>query len=91
MMYAWMGFLKSNAKVPQSVQEQMTDFLAQPLIKIRSIEPLRDAAGARAGMMMIFEDENRAAAEDFVSGSPYLRAGLYVDHRLYKYSNEVGW
>ena len=39
---------------------------------------------------MIFEAENREAAEALVKTSPYLDAGLYEDHRLYEYHNEVG-
>ena len=34
---------------------------------------------------MIFERDDREAAESFVAESPYLRAGLYEDHRLYEY------
>jgi len=87
----WMGFLKPDAgPIPQSVQHQTSDFLAQPLIKIHSAGPLRDASGRRAGMMMVFEQEDRKAAEQFVAGSPFLQAHLYVDHRLYEYDNEVG-
>ena len=41
-------------------------------------------------MMMIFEQHNREAAESFVRESPYLRADLCEDHRLFEYSNEVG-
>ena len=91
MLYAWMGFLRSGAElVPQSVQQLTTEFLAQPSIDIHYAGPLRDAAGNRAGMMMIFEHESREAAETFVSDSPYLRADLYEDYRLYEYVNEVG-
>lgn len=91
MLYAWMGFLKTDAgTVPQAVQQQVNDFVAQPLIKIHSFGPLRDAAGARAGMLMIFEQDSREAAERFVNDSPYLQAGLYEDHRLYEYANEAG-
>ena len=91
MLFAWMGFLKPDAEsIPQSVQQQTTDFLSQPFIDIRSEGPLRDAEGRRAGMMMIFDVADRTAAEAFVKGSPYLNAGLYEDHRLYEYQNEVG-
>jgi uncharacterized protein YciI len=91
MLYAWIGFLKPDAgPVPQSVQQQVNDFVAQPLIKIHSFGPLRDASGARAGMMMIFEHDSRESAESFVKESPYLQAGLYEDHRLYEYANEAG-
>ena len=40
---------------------------------------MRPAAGA-----------HRAAAEALVESSPYLKAGLYEDHRLYEYQDEVG-
>jgi uncharacterized protein YciI len=91
MLYAWMGFLKpGDDSVPQEVQQQTNDFLAQPFIGMKFVGPLRDKDGRRAGMMMIFEIEDRAAAETFVNDSPYLKAGLYEDYRLYEYQNEVG-
>ena len=91
MLFAWMGFLKPGAgPVPQSVQRQTTDFLSQPYIDIAYVGPLLDSDGGRAGMMMIFEVPDRAAAEAFVKTSPYLDAGLYADHRLYEYRTEVG-
>jgi uncharacterized protein YciI len=91
MLYAWIGFLKAGAEsIPTSVQESATDFLSQPLIKIRAAGPLWDGSGKRAGMMMIFEHDNREAAEAFVKDSPYLRADLYENHGLYEYANEVG-
>lgn len=91
MLFAWMGFLRTDAgPVPQDVQQQTNDFLQQPYITIHSVGPLLDENGRRAGMMMIFEVEDRAAAEALVAGSPYLTAGLYEDHRLYEFMNEVG-
>ena len=91
MLFAWMGFLDpDDDHVPQSVQQQTTDFLSQPYIDIHFVGALRDERGRRAGMMMIFEVEDRARAEAFVRESPYLRAGLYTDHRLYEFQSEVG-
>jgi uncharacterized protein YciI len=91
MLYVWMGFLKADAgPVPQSVQEETTGFLAQPLIQIHFAGQLRDESGERAGMMMIFEHDSREAAEALIANSPYLRAGLYETNRLYEYLNEVG-
>jgi uncharacterized protein YciI len=40
-------------------------------------------------MLLIFEADNRAAAEALVETSPYLRAGLYEQHHLYEYRNEA--
>ena len=91
MLYAWIGRLRPGAEsIPPSLQESATDFLSQPLIKIRAAGPLRDGSGKRAAMMMIFEHESREAAEAFVKDSPYLQADLYEDHRLYEFANEVG-
>jgi len=91
MLFAWMGFLRTDAgPVPQDVQQQTNDFLQQPYITIHSVGPLLDENGRRAGMMMVFEVEDRAAAEALVAGSPYLTAGLYEDHRLYECMNEGG-
>ena len=91
MLYAWIGFLRPDAEsIPPSLQESVTDFLSQPIIKIRAAGPLRDASGKREAMMMIFEHDTREAAESFVKDSPYLTADLYEDHRLYEYANEVG-
>jgi uncharacterized protein YciI len=91
MLFAWIGFLKEDGgPVPQAVQLQTTDFLSQPSINISSAGQLRDKEGRRAGMMMIFEVEDRSAAEAFVRESPYLDAGLYENHHLFEYLNEVG-
>jgi uncharacterized protein YciI len=90
MLYAWIGFLKPGGEVPQSVQQQTTDFLGQPSIPIHFAGPLLDPSGDRAGMMMIFEHESRDSANAFVADSPYLRAHLYESHGLYEYGNEVG-
>ena len=91
MLYARIGFLKPGAdRIPPSVQQEATDFLGQPLIKIRAFGPLRDASGRRAGMMMIFEDESFEAAGNFVKNSPILRAGLYEEYHLFEYMDEAG-
>jgi uncharacterized protein YciI len=91
MIFAWMGFLKPDAEpIPQSVQQQTTDFLSQPYINIQSVGPLRNRSGKRAGMMMIFEVDDWDTAQSFVKTSPYLDAGLYQDHHLFEYVSEVG-
>jgi hypothetical protein len=90
MLYVWQGFLNEGAEPDQQVQWEVTDFLMQPAIPIRSAGALRDEAGKRAGMLLIFEADDRAAAEALVATSPYLRAGLYREHHLFEYQNEVG-
>ena len=91
MLFAWMGFLRPGADtIPQDVNQQVSDFVQQPYIDIHSFGPLCDEGGRRAGMLMVFEVEDRAKAQAFVEGSPYLQAGLYEHHQLYEYRNEGG-
>ena len=90
MLFVWMGLMKEGAEPDQNVQQDTTGFLEQPLIAIRSAGALRDPDGRRAGMLMIFEADDRAAAEALVGNSPYQRAGLYEHSHLYEYQNEVG-
>lgn len=90
MLFVWMGFLNEGAEPDQQVQEQVTAFLQQPFVPIRAAGALRDGGSKRAGMMMVFEAKDRAAAETLVAGSPFLKAGLYREHHLFEYQNEVG-
>ena len=91
MLFVWIGFLKPDvASISQSIQRMTTDFLSQPTIKIHSAGPLRDSDGTHSAMMMIFEHQDREAAETFVRDSPYLKAELYEQHHLYQYDSEVG-
>lgn len=90
MLFVWLGFLKKDSEPDQQVQIDATGFLEQPLIEIRAAGALRDKTGRRTGMMMIFEAADRSAAEALISNSPYLRAGLYDEHHLLEYQNEVG-
>jgi len=91
MLFAWIGFIKEGAEtIPQDVNRQTNDFLQQPYLPISHVGPLCDKNGRRAAMLMIFEADNRAAAEALVLNSPYENAGLYEHHHLYEYRNEVG-
>ena len=90
MLFVWLGFFKDGAEPDQQVQQEITDFLQQPYVPIRAAGALRDSEGKREGMMMIFEAEDLAAAQALVSTSPILRAGLYQDHHLLEYQNEIG-
>lgn len=91
MLFALIAYLKPGADpIPPAVQAETIDFLGQPLIDIRFAGPLRDAAGKKAGMMVIFEHDSREAAEAFAQESPYRRAQLYDEVQLYEYANEVG-
>ena len=90
MLFVWLGFLKKGSEPDQQVQRETTAFLQQPLIPIRAAGALRDKEGKRAAMMMAFEADHRADAEALVANSPYLRAGLYEQHDLFEFQDEVG-
>ena len=90
MLFAWIGFLKPDGEIPPELNLQVSDFVEQPYIDVRSFGPLCDETGHRAGMMMVFDIEDRAKAESFVATSPFLRAGVYEQHHLYEYRNEGG-
>jgi uncharacterized protein YciI len=90
MLFAWIGFIKPGADmIPQDVNQEASEFLQQPFLQIHSAGPLCED-DRRAGMLMIFEADNRAAAEALVENSPYLKGGLYGQHHLFEYRNEVG-
>lgn len=90
MQFAWIGFLKPGIDADQQVLHEVNDFLQQPYIRIPSAGALRDTEGRRAGMMMIFDAKDRAAAEALVAESPFLKAGLYAQHHLFEYVDEIG-
>jgi hypothetical protein len=90
MQFVWIGFLKSAEPIDQSVMQQITGFLQQPYIDISSVGFLCGDSGERAGMMMMFEAEDRATAEALVRESPVRAAGLYREYHLFEYRNEIG-
>jgi len=90
MQFVWMGFLKSSDPIDPEVQRQISSFLQQPYIHIENAGLLRNAEGERAGYLVIFEAENRAAAEALVRESPLRVGGLYSEFHLFEYQDEVG-
>ena len=89
MQFVWIGFLKSG-EIDPALQLQIGQFLEQPYIPIESAGALRDPRGERAGYLVIFEAENRAAAEALVRESPVREAGLYSEYHLFEYQNVIG-
>jgi len=90
MLFAWMGFLKTADPIDPAVQQQISAFLQQPYIEIASAGVLRNASGRPGGYLMVFEADNRAAAEALVQESPLRAAGLYSEFHLFEYQDEVG-
>ena len=91
MLFAWIGFIRDgNETIPQDVQHQVNEFLQQPYMPIEVVGPLCDENGRRSAMLMLFEAEDRSAAEALVANSPYRKAGLYKDYHLYEFKNEIG-
>ena len=90
MLFAWIGFLKPNEAIGQPLQQQISGFLEQPFLRIESAGALRDESGSRAGYMVVFEAEDRAAAEALANASPVRAAGLYSEYHLFEFQREVG-
>ena len=91
MLFVWIGFIKPGSEtISQEVNAQSNEFLSQPYLKLRTVGPLCDENGRRAGMMLMFEADDRSAAQAFVDSSPYKRAGLYDEYHLYEYRDEIG-
>ena len=90
MQFVWMGFLKPGEPIDQALQQQISGFLEQPYTRIQSAGVLRDESGGRAGYLVIFEAENRAAAEALAGESPVRHAGLYSEYHLFEFQTEVG-
>jgi len=90
MLFVWMGILKPGEPIDQALQQQISGFLEQPYMSIGTAGVLRDDAGGRAGYLVIFEAESRAAAEALVAESPVRQAGLYSEYHLFEFQAEVG-
>jgi hypothetical protein len=90
MLFVWMGILKSGDPIDPAIQQQISGFLEQPYLPIESAGVLRDEEGQRKGYLVLFEAENRAAAEALVAESPVRQAGLYSEYHLYEFQAEVG-
>jgi hypothetical protein len=90
MRFVWMGFLKSADPIDPAIQQQISSFLQQPYIPIDSAGILRNANGERAGYLVVFDAENRAAAEALTRESPLRAAGLYSEFHLFEFQSEVG-
>ena len=90
MLFVWMGILKSTDPIDPEIQQQISGFLEQPYLQIESAGVLRDKDGGRAGYLVLFEAESRAAAEALVAESPVRHAGLYSQYHLFEFQAEVG-
>ena len=90
MLFVWMGILKEGEPIGPELQQQISGFLEQPYIPIETAGVLRDAGGGRAGYLLLFEAENRAAAEALVAESPVRHAGLYSQFHLFEFQAEIG-
>lgn len=90
MLFAWIGFLKPDETIGQPLQQQISGFLEQPFLRIQSAGALRDEGGGRAGYIVIFEAEDRSAAEALTRASPVRDAGLYSEYHLFEFQQEVG-
>lgn len=91
MQFLMMGLLRSEVRsIPQDIEQLTNDFIGQPIVAIRTAGALRNEAGVRIGMMILIELEDYAAANQFMSDSPFFQAGLYRHVEVLHYTPEVG-
>ena len=64
--------------------------LEQRTTRIRLGGPIKDDSGARAGIFLLIDAHDRAAAENLVSESPFTAAGLYQSVEITPVDIEIG-
>lgn len=91
MLFALIGFFRTPAGVEAaSFEAELTDHLAQPVLHIHLAGALRDRAGQPIGYMAIMHAPDFAAAEAYVSQSPYFKADRYDRIEIVEYALLVG-
>lgn len=69
---------------------EMSEHLAQPVLRTHMGGWTTDAAGSRTAFFLVFEAPDRAAAEAFVHDAPLARSGALADVFLDECRLEVG-
>ncbi len=90
MQFIWMGYLKPEQPIDQAVQQQISEFLQQPYIAINAAGMLRGPLAERSGNLVVFEAEDRAAAEAPLRESQVRNASLHSEYHLFEFQNQLG-
>lgn len=91
MLFALIGFFHKPAGVEAvAFESKLTAHLAQLVLHIRLAGALRDRAGQHIGYMAIMNAPDFAAAEAYVSQSPYFQADRYKRIDIVEYALLVG-
>ncbi|GEM_PF-1374437 len=91
MLFALIGFFRTPAGVEDAAFEtELSAHLGQPMLHIRLAGALRDRAGRHIGHMAIMTAPDFAAAEAYLSGSPYFKADRYERVDIVEYALLVG-
>ena len=74
----------------EALSVEFGEHMRQPLLHIRLLGGLLDDAGARAGVLLMMEADDRSQVDHFLEGSPYKEAGLYRDVEIDSLQIEAG-
>lgn len=77
----------------QALRERHRAYIreAQPGCRVVAGGPLVDDAGAPMhGSLLVFEAEDRTAAEAFLAGDPYAQASLFRETELHRWQWGLG-
>ena len=78
MLYFVIARFKPDTEAHRTeLTQDFGEHMRQPLMHIRLVGALRDEQGARTGVLLIMEAQDRDQLERFLQASPYRRAGLY--------------
>ena len=91
MLFAISGWFRPDSEALRAAtHEAFNEHLAQRTPRVRLAGPLRDAACARAGVLILLDARDFEAAQAFLRTSPYTLAGLYERVDVHALSVEVG-
>ena len=91
MLFAVTAIFKPDAaSARDALLGEFNSHLMQTAIHIRLAGALKDQAGARTGVLLLIETDDRAQIEAFVAGSPYSRNALYQSVDVRELDVEVG-
>ena len=91
MLFALIGFFRTPAGVEDAgFEAELSDHLAQQVLHVHLAGALRDRDGRQVGYMAIINAPDFAAAEAYLSQSPYFKADRYERVEIVEYALMVG-
>jgi uncharacterized protein YciI len=91
MLVLMLGIFKSGSGDKMTLlQQEFSQHLAQPLLRIHTAGALVNADGTRAGFLIVLESASVETARSYLEADPFLTNGLYERIDLLEYKVEAG-